>query len=336
MPASPWLTLIVPGIAASLAQCAQQGNSSRELARVAGRGSLACKWDRRGNEDADLLPWQRGLLAALNLSSDDFASAPITAYGSDRARSGEFWLQVEPVHLAAGLDHLTLLPLQGQAAVEPQERDALFEVLAGHLQAGDATLCRLIDASWSLHCGQQLDVETVCPPAAAARELERAMPRGRGAGTLRRWMTEWQMLLHEHPVNNRRLQRGLPAINAVWPWGAGRLGDRIAARRLPEAFGGDLYLHGIYALHGQEVSRLPGAVEELVDEVQGMARAVCVNQAADLNEWQERWLVPALKALSARRLARLDLILDGWYLPLDRAVLRRFWRKPLPPAEWLA
>ena len=51
---------------------------------------------------------------------------------------------------------------------------------------------------------------------------------------MRRLMTELQMLLHEHPVNEARAARGVPTVNAVWLWGGGE-GQRAAkpnSRRL--------------------------------------------------------------------------------------------------------
>src|SRR5688500_195644 len=104
MSSSTWLTLIVPGIGAALARSAQGGSAATaRLAHIAGRGALEREWNR-GDVDADVRPWQRGLLAALELNSQRFASAPLSALGSRLAHAGEYWMHLEPVHFAAGLD----------------------------------------------------------------------------------------------------------------------------------------------------------------------------------------------------------------------------------------
>jgi hypothetical protein len=35
-------------------------------------------------------------------------------------------------------------------------------------------------------------------------------------------LNEIQMFMHQHPVNQQRIQRGLVAINSLWFWGGGR------------------------------------------------------------------------------------------------------------------
>ena len=40
---------------------------------------------------------------------------------------------------------------------------------------------------------------------------------------VRMLLNEVQVLLHQHPLNAARQTRGLPPVNSVWFWGAGRL-----------------------------------------------------------------------------------------------------------------
>jgi hypothetical protein len=336
MSASPWLTLIVPGISAVLAQSAHAGSAAVQLAYIAGRGSLKCEWHRGDGRDAAWRPWQRGLLAALQLRSEHFASAPVSAFGSGAACAGEYWMHIEPVHFAAGLDRLTFLPLEGEARILATERTALAALIDEHLQPLDMQLHALSDGTWCARRAQALDIDTSNPEAAAAKELHLAMPCGADAGTLRRLMTELQMLLHDHPVNDLRARRGLPAINSVWMWGNGTLAKPGSAQELPPAFGDAPYLRGIYALHSACVSPAPATARSLVAAIEKLDRALAVIPASDIESFEAQWITPLTAALSSRRIARLDLILDGWHLQLDRSSLWRFWRKALPPSEWVA
>jgi hypothetical protein len=42
-------------------------------------------------------------------------------------------------------------------------------------------------------------------------------------------MNELQMLLHDHPVNQAREERGEPVINSLWFWGNGVLPESVSA-----------------------------------------------------------------------------------------------------------
>lgn len=335
MASSTWLTLIVPGISVALSRSAQGGSAAAaRLAYIAGRGTLKCEWNRADAQDADLRPWQRGLLAALDLNSKSLASAPVSAVGSRLAHDGEYWMHLEPVHFAAGLDRLAYLPLEGETRILETERTALAGVLDEHLQSLGMELHTLSDGSWCARCAAAFAVETSNPDAAAAKELQLALPRGPDAGALRRLMTELQMLLHDHPVNESRARRGLPAINAIWIWGQGVVAEPASAKALPMVFADIPYARGLCALHSRPVSPAPATSDALIAAVSGSSRALAVIAADDLEPLETQWIGPLTGALSSRKLARLDFVFDGWHLQLDRTALRRFWRKALPPSEW--
>ena len=335
MSSSTWLTLIVPGIGAALARSAQGGSAATaRLAHIAGRGALGCEW-HRGDVDADLRPWQRGLLAALELTEQTFASAPVSALGSQAAHAGEYWMHLEPVHFAAGLDRLVYLPLEGETRILDTERTLLAGMLEEHLRSLGMQLHTLSDGTWCARRANAFAVATSNPEAAAANELQLALPRGPESGALRRLMTELQMLLHDHPVNESRARRGLPVINAIWVWGQGVVPESASTKNLPTVFADDPYARGICVLHLRSAIAVPATSDALFPAIAGSSRAVAVIPADDLDSLDARWIGPLTAALSARKLARLDFVLDGWHLQLDRAALRRFWRKARPLSGWV-
>jgi hypothetical protein len=348
-------TLIVPGLGGELARAAQ-ALEVPQLAQLAARGSLRYAWDRSDLAHAAHCAWQRGLLWALQLAPAAHPSAALCALAhgievsalahgiegsalpsDDQTRE---WLHLELVHLAAGLNHLSLVELGAELQATAAERAALEPLLREHLQAHGARWHALPSGHWLVGLPLGAQLRTVCPAAAAANELELAMPQAEGGATLRRLMTELQMLLHEHAVNRERERRGWPAANALWPWGNGAL-VRQAPRSLPTAFGTHDYLCGIYRHYGSTVQRVPSSAAELLEALRspaqlGATQALVVLEAPGLAHFEQQWLVPLVQALRARRLARLDLILDGWHLGIDRRGLRRFWRRPLPPGSWVA
>jgi hypothetical protein len=298
-------------------------------------------WNRRTLSEAQLRTWQRGLLEVLQLDSRDYASAPVSALGDDGiADQRSYWLHAELVHLAAGLDRLTFLPLAGVAAVAPAEREALAPLIAEHLQDASLRLVRGASGDWLLRSQRPLELQTATPEAAAANELDVVMPSGPDSGEVRRVMTECQMLLHDHEVNQRRQRRGLPAINAIWPWGGGQLAAspaRSPMASLPAMFSDDAFVRGVYRLHAQEIHPLDplGAQAATAIDAAAQKRPVIAVVTADSpTALMSAWVEPLVSALRDGRLHRLDLLLDEWHIHATRRMLRRFWRKPSPPSAW--
>ncbi len=325
MSTSPWLTLIASEIGTALSRGVE---SSPGLARLAGRGTVAQRWPG-ADAESSLRPWQRGLAAALDIAPDSIASAAISMSHDRDAH----WLHAEPVHFVAGLDRLTFLNLTDEARVTDAERTALFETLAPNFASGDFVL-RTLDSEWFIRAAQPLRAVTSTPEAAAVNELQSVMPRGPDASVLRRVMTELQMLLHEHPVNEARARRGLPAVNAIWLWGGGSLAEIESPPGLPPAFGNSVFLQGLYRACGRSPGALPGSAEKLLPTIADLPRAVVVVPEANLDVLDSQWLTPLSQALAGRRLSRLDLVLDVWHVDVRRGDLRRFWRRALPPSQW--
>jgi hypothetical protein len=199
-------------------------------------------------------------------------------------------------------------------------------------------LVRGASGDWLLKSQRPLELQTATPEAAVASELDIVMPSGPDAGEVRRVMTECQMLLHDHEVNERRQRRGLPAINAVWPWGGGQIATlpaRSPAASLPAMFSDDAFVRGIYRLHAQEMDALPTQAATVIDAAAARKRPVIAVVTADSPaSLTSLWVEPLVSALRAGHLQRLDLLLDEWHIHATRSMLRRFWRKPSPPSAW--
>jgi hypothetical protein len=146
-------------------------------------------------------------------------------------------------------------------------------------------------------------------------------------------MTELQMLLHEHPVNVARVRRGVPEINAVWFHGAGEIRD-LQRYAVPQAFGDDLYLRGIYRLNDAEVTAAPTDAGAMLARLR--SRAVVVVAADDVDALEAAWIAPLARALGTGAIAKLEIVLDRWRVTVARHALLKFWRGARAPAEWAA
>jgi hypothetical protein len=298
------------------------------LARLAGRGSIA-----KRTIDTKLEPLHGAVIESIGFrgASDHYPSAAVIRTGASGERATGFWLRAQPIHFAAGLDRLTTVVLRGAARMNEEERTLLEPIFIEHLQSSGLQLHHASNDEWLLRSDVSLQLQTVSPEFAAANPRAEILPRGPDAGALRRLMTEMQMLLHEHPVNARRQARGLPVINAIWIHGEGMLGD-IAPASLPEAWGEDLYLRGIYRLHDKPVKAQPADATTLVSQLQGAS--VAVIEVPDLHALEAQWLAPMTRALRGGAIAKLTLMLDEWQVTADRAAMFKLWRRERPPMEW--
>lgn len=330
------VTLIAPRIGPAVMHAiASRTSRWPQLARLAGRGSLSCMPAARAAEPDGLSRWQRALLDALGLDGEyaHYPSAAVTRCGELGDIEGGFWMHAAPMHFAAGLDRLTVHALRGENRVLLAELAELAPAIASHLRSAGFELLMTATDEWLVRSERALEVQLATPEAVLDCPLEQVMPRGPDAAGLRRLMTELQMVLHEHPVNQRRAQRGVLEVNALWLHGAGMLDGASQPRVLPQGFGADLYLRGVYRLNDAQPVAAPADAKELMSRLQG--RAVGVTETDDLDALEALWATPLAHALASARLAHLELVLDSWRITAERSSLLRFWRGSRSPAEWV-
>lgn len=118
-------------------------------------------------------------------------------------------------------------------------------------------------------------VLTTPPHDITDREIGSYLPTGEGAGELTRLMTEAQVLLKTHRINQRRLQTGKDEANSIWPWGQGKAPQMPT---LTQRFGveGSVIsavdlIKGIGLYAGLKVVTVPGATGYLDTDYQGKA-----------------------------------------------------------------
>jgi hypothetical protein len=129
---------------------------------------------------------------------------------------------VTPCHWAVGTDQVTLLDPDQLDLQEAESRELL------------ATVQPLFDSEgWQLRWGAATRWYAIHPSLAGlrtasldrviGRNVDRWMPDDPQARRIRRLQSEVQMVLHQHPVNEAREARGLPAVNSFWLSGCGVL-----------------------------------------------------------------------------------------------------------------
>ena len=235
---------------------------------------------------------------------------PIAALEQDADAEG-YWLKADPVILHPDRDRLLLFD-GAQADYAPEETQALFAAMH---EAFAPLGWRFRDGY--LRLPQDPGLVTTPLRHALGRSVDRLLPRGPDAARLHGRLTELEMLLHAHPVNQERRLRGRATVDGVWLWGGGErpvlqgspfrkiFDDRRLMRRLA----------------GDGCEPVPADGTELVAslaEGENLLILMDLDQAqiyGDIGAWLERlpeldarWFQPLLKALQTRRVDELNLL----------------------------
>ncbi|MDF7675339.1 hypothetical protein PT286_01070 [Neisseriaceae bacterium ESL0693] len=139
-------------------------------------------------------------------------------------------------------------------------------------------------------------------------------PQGADARLLLQKQTELQMFLYQHPLNQQRTVRGLPAINDVW------LQQDSIGQQSPKAtvysnssraLGARPVLNGWYELlqhHAETEVELIVCLTDLCD----LADQGDVFGYADrLHQWESLWWQPLWHSFQTRQQQKLTMVCDG-------------------------
>lgn len=192
-----------------------------------------------GDEYALAMPHERVLASELGWTEPDglqpwgawWAAQDGLTLPADRC-----WALLSPGHWLMGRDHLTLLDPAGLGLSDDESR-ALLETLRPFFE----------EDGWTLQWGAATRWYASHPDldGLSTASLERVIGRNPDlwlaedpdghplARKLRRLQAEAQMLLYNHPLNERRGEAGLATVNSFWASGCGRPPATPAALKLP-------------------------------------------------------------------------------------------------------
>ena len=287
------ITLVVPGLLSLPAQALARDAS---LSRIA---SLAVPVPESDLEGA--------LLDDLGL---DAARAPLAALGAGIDVANRWVIRADPVGIIVGRDDARL---DGYVHdLRDDQRTTLLAMLNAHFTDDGLVFHAPGADAWFATSTAQHAIDTTPVEHSIGRPLRSLLPVGPDAARWRRWLTEVQMLLHEHPLAADAAR----PVNALWFSGGGVLPD---AARIPSvrAIGarvrnGDL-LRGLARLQGDD-AEIPATFGEIVGRTKREAIAVALPRVGSLDAWEHAardFLAPALDALDRGALSSVKLMADG-------------------------
>jgi hypothetical protein len=160
------------------------------------------------------------------------------------------------------------------------------------------------------------------PREALGQSIEEYLPVGEGSATLRQLISEVEMWLFQHAVNDARGRAGERVVSGLWFWGGGA---PLAA--MPPLHGWVGGSDDFFNAFGARQHAGSGSGVVAVDETPGGAA------------WQDiesRWLRPMIDQLRDGESSRLEISVEDWRFVLNSRTLRRFWRRSKPWWEFLS
>jgi hypothetical protein len=144
----------------------------------------------------------------------DWPLAPIRLAALGIEPGDGYWLVADPVTVEVGLASAELAGVVTD--LDRTETDALLATLNAHFASDELAFVAPRPARIFVRAAAATRLSTVAARAALRRPLRPLLPQGGDAATWRRWQSEMEMLLHEHPVNVERERAGRAQVNAFW------------------------------------------------------------------------------------------------------------------------
>lgn len=207
------ISLLIPGY---LSPDRREGHT---FSKCGTSSPVAMQWTHAGPQ----IPWQASLFTRLTQMEVSGSRLPLAELlQPEISANGGSIVRADPVHLQADRDTAKLLPAQ-TLELEEHETAALLSSLNEFLASDGFKVFPGPDQGWYMTGLDASNLESYPPSFVADRNASAYLPSGDNSESWRRLMTELQMLLHSHAVNEHRAQHGKLPVNSLWFWGGARL-----------------------------------------------------------------------------------------------------------------
>ena len=261
----------------------------------------------------------------LGLPYPDEGLAALRMWGQTGDRPTVWIAAADPVYLEPRLDHLCLYALR-RSGIQSSDLRALFE----HLQTTLAEEKRFgfarLGSYGYLRCEHPISTSSVPAYVVDQRDPGEFLPSGEHTVSHRNILSEIEMSLHEHEVNERRVSEGMPPVNSLWLWGGGMVPE-IVTRPQPPLFSDDPLLAGYWESATAVSDAWPGSFADCAEA--SLHGFVAVTPETDQrHETMEGYLRELRELLRGNRVSRLILLFrDGLRADVRRSDTLKFWRR---------
>ena len=266
----------------------------------------------------------------------DWPVAPLAFAGDGGEPGTAYWLRADPVHLRVHNDGLILLPPETEGITENELRD-VTGALNRRFEEDGFVLHVPNPQRWYVRMPQAPKIRTTTLKQAIGRDVNRLLPEGEERLRWHRIFNEAQMLLHAHPVNMAREERGARVVNSLWFWGGGIL--PVSSSPFDAIQSDDPLVLGLAKTAGI----MPASADcgfaagnnllvDIRDAEREFIRGSIAAWRAALETVEKRWFAPILDALRAGEIGKavVATVADGrgheW--SVTRGALWRIWKSP--------
>jgi hypothetical protein len=283
------------------------------------------------------------LLAQFGLPVEDAPIGALSRVGDGGQADDAYWLRADPVYFRADRDRLLLF--EGRFLdVTQSEADEYAALFNQHFVDDGWRLEPLKQDRWYLRAPNMPEVKLPQVNDVSGRNIDPFMPRGADGGPFFQLMNETQMLFHQANPTQQRVAKGVTAVNGLWPWGGGRLGD-IPRNQFQTLISDEPLSKGLAKLAFMPMVEL---ADGALPDVSGGATLwvdTSLQQSLltdDGTFWREAIAVvdsrfaQLLPKVQNRDIEAIFIYpCNGSRLRIDRSTLRRFWRRSRPLTDWV-
>lgn len=190
--------------------------------------------------------------------------AALSAIGNGIQSQKGWWLRIDPVELLvdagniclAGRDHLLL---------EKSEREHLLTDLNILLEENNLIIQAGTNQEWYLQLSEPAKISTHPIFKVIAKDIRSFLPSGPDQKWWHTLLTELQMVLFVHPVNENRQRLSLPMINSVWPWGEGIITKSYPLKNYTAIWTDNSFVKGLLNLSEKQIPTYPSDQFSIAD-----------------------------------------------------------------------
>lgn len=291
-------------------------------ALVRASGTLA-RWWARGDRAADAAAGRDAQLREQFVFSG--TTVPVAALTRELDAGdaiGSTWLRADPAHARADLTTARLMAC-GDLGLGAEECAALLQPLKPLFGDAGFPIDAPVPQRWYLRCPPGAQLPAFAPPSTVlGDDLGMHLPAGPEGRRWRGLFNEAQIVLHQHPLNAERTRKGLPAVNALWFWGAGQLPQWVKCAATA-VLSDDVVVQALAARAG--LMALPAQPKNFPADRGEVLLDLALSRDADATE---RWIDRVDDALRRRRFDAVRLSFEsGERVQVTRGQRWRFWRR---------
>jgi hypothetical protein len=270
---------------------------------------------------------------------NDWPVAPWLARAAGIDPGGRYWLCAAPVTLDVGRVEVRLAGVVSD--LDAAEGIALLSSLRAQFASDGIEFLDGGPGRWWVTLAEPQQLETSPPDAVLGKPLIAHLPRGADAARWRRWQSEIQMLLFEHPVNRLREESGQLPVNDVWMWGGGTLRAADPAAPIAAVFTQTPLLRDLARAVGANPVTVPSSFAAFRRAPPAASALVWLDALNALDPQEQliafdtNWAAPLERALDKHEL-ELKLVFAGsgtalCFTPHASGAMQRLRRRWSPP-----